>query len=54
MNWNSGRQVRLTGFEQDHWEGEMRNWYQVERKVGDERIWEDGEKLEKTKRKAPE
>ena len=23
-----GRQVRLTGFGQDHWEGEMRNWYQ--------------------------
>ena len=28
MNWNSGGQVRLTGFGQDHWEGEMRNWYQ--------------------------
>ena len=28
VNWNSGGQVRLTGFGQDHWEGEMRNWYQ--------------------------
>ena len=27
---------------------------ELERKVGDERIWEDGETLEKIKRKAPE
>ena len=28
VDWNSGGQVRLTGFGQDHWGGEMRNWYQ--------------------------
>ena len=28
VNRNLGGQVRLTGFGQDHWEGERRNWYQ--------------------------
>ena len=27
-NWNSGGQIRLSGFGQDHWEGEMGSWYQ--------------------------
>ena len=27
-NWNSGGQVGLSGFGQDHWAGEMRSWYQ--------------------------
>ena len=27
-NWNSGGQVRLFGFGQDHWEGEMGSWCQ--------------------------
>ena len=56
---NTGEGKELTGFGQDHWEGEMRNWYQdqwwgfkeLERKVGDERIWEDGEILEKDQEK---
>ena len=42
VNWNSGRQVRLTGCGQDHWEGEMRNWYQDQ--WWDSRSW--GGKLE--------
>ena len=27
-NWNSGGQVGLSGFGQDHWGGEMGSWYQ--------------------------
>ena len=28
VNWNSGGQAKLSGFGQDHWEGEMGSWYQ--------------------------
>ena len=34
--------------------GSMVGLKELERKVGDERIWEDGETLERIKREAPE
>ena len=37
VNWNSGGQVRLSGFGQDHWEGEMGSWYQDQ--WWDSRTW---------------
>ena len=37
MNWNSGGQARLSGFGQDHWEGEMESWYQDQ--WWDSRTW---------------
>ena len=37
MNWNSGGQAGLSGFGQDHWEGEMESWYQDQ--WWDSRTW---------------
>ena len=37
VSWNSGGQVRLSGFGQDHWEGEMESWYQDQ--WWDSRTW---------------
>ena len=61
-NWNSGGQVGLSGFEQDHWGGEMGSWYQDQ--WWDSGTWREeseakrirwhGETLERIERKTPE